>query len=155
VDPNQLIKPIIQYHMASCAAFKWGRVILLLGSELSIGQWENCTLYILFITSIVILFFSLCCSVTLSFSQTTSFAFFFQFSCPSHREEERESDRCLGLGLNHARHPLRIFVQWFGSPQPAHSFCKISHCPSFPVPLHWFSYQFSLPKQYRFSAPNF
>jgi len=33
----------------------WGRVILQLRIELSIGQWANCTLYILFISIIVII----------------------------------------------------------------------------------------------------
>lgn len=45
---------------------------------------------------------------------------------------------CLGPRLS----PLWIFVQRFGSLQPAHSFSTdISCCPPFPVPLHWFFLQ--------------
>ena len=74
--------------MTSCSVFTWGswpgQGNLLLGRELNIRQWENCTLYILFITIIVVIFFSLCCSVKLSLTQPTSFAFFFWFSCTYH-----------------------------------------------------------------------
>ena len=61
-------------------------------------------LYILFMSIIVVIFFSLCCSVELSLSQPASFAFFLRFSFPSPWGEEGASSHmviCCWLGLKH------------------------------------------------------
>jgi len=59
-------------------------VDLLLRNNLDIGWREHCMLYIIFISIIVIIFFSLCLSVKLFLTQSKSFAF--SFSLPSHQE---------------------------------------------------------------------
>jgi len=67
---------------------------LLLRSKLSIRQWESCILYILFISIVVVIFFSFCYSIKLFLSQPTNFAFSFCFSSPSHQgggRSERET----------------------------------------------------------------
>ena len=82
-NPKQPVKWDIWYHVTSCLIFKWGCWLeqddLLRRSKLSIGWWESCTLYILFI-SIVVIFFSLCHSVKLFLSQPSHFTFSFYSS---------------------------------------------------------------------------
>ena len=88
----------------------WGRRICYLGAscalsgELSIKQWENCNLCILFI-SILVVFFSLCCSIKLFLTQPMSFCLFLLILLPILLwRGEWESNcvvLCCRLGLNH------------------------------------------------------
>jgi len=76
-----------------CLVFKCGSWLekgdLLSGSKLSTGVREHCALYILFISIIVVIFFSLCCSVKL-FISTHKFCLFLLilFPIPSEGGEE-------------------------------------------------------------------
>ena len=58
---------------------------LLLRNKLSIRWWEHRMLSVLFLSIIVVIFFSFCRSVKLFLSQHMSFAFSLRFSSPSHQ----------------------------------------------------------------------
>ena len=90
--PKQPIKWAILYHVMSCSVFKWwtgwGRGFLLLRSKLSIGWWEHCMMYMLFLSIIDCRFFSpFAILLNCSHPNPWDFCLFlsFWFSSPSHR----------------------------------------------------------------------
>jgi len=106
IGPN---KQDIPCHVTSRSVFKWGSWLeqgdLLLRSKLSIGRWEKCTLHILFISIIVVVFFSLC--VWLNHFYLSLRVLPFPSDSPPHRTRGREEWEnncvvlCCQLGLNH------------------------------------------------------
>ena len=94
----------------SCLVFKWRSWLeqgeLLLRSKVSIGQWENCTLYILFISIFLVIFFSSPFAVLLNCFYRSPQVLPFSSDSPPHPTggEEWESNcvvLCCQLGLNH------------------------------------------------------
>ena len=86
----------IWYRVMSCSvpsgAAGQGRGQLWLGTVLGIRWWESCSVHsiaFLLISIVVLSVRFLCCSVKLSLSWPTSFAFFFQFSSPPQRGHGR------------------------------------------------------------------
>jgi len=107
-DPNWPNKQHIQFHVTSCLVLKWGGWLGQgIAAQEQAGHWavrRLCCVFlplcILCIIIVVILLF-FCCSVKLSLSQPTSFAFSFQFCSPSHhggRPSEQLHDSLLPGG---------------------------------------------------------